>query len=448
MKLVPSWLATCHSASCTNTSSQNTPAPHPRSVAPTLKYFSDTVSTCSDIPSSNNYSYSASSRDFTGSGSLHSNLSLQTLPSIPSLQTLIPSSESQISISYVCITSFKPRHHVHVTSLAISASNLLYAASGNEINVYDLTKDYEHIDEFNGGDTSSGSVKSIIFCGGNVLTAHQNGKIKVWQVTENKRHKLLTALPTVNDRLRRFAQPKNYVTVRRHRKRLWIEHGDAVSGLTAGERLICSVSWDKSLKIWRPSDLRCAESVKAHDDAVNAVAISGDGTVYTGSADKRIRVWAIPSGEKRHSLAATLEKHKSAINALALSEDGSVLFSGACDRSILVWEREDSANHMAVVGALRGHGKAILCLMNVGGLLMSGSADRTVRVWMRRGCEGGFCCLAVLEGHRRPVKALVALPATESSVLRVYSGSLDGEIKAWELCVHFGYKSTCAGNYQ
>ncbi|KAL9678944.1 hypothetical protein QQ045_016796 [Rhodiola kirilowii] len=447
MRLVDTWLATCHSASCTSTAAQNTTAPRPSNIAPTLKYFSDTVSTCSDIPSSNNYSYSASSRDFTNSSSsLHSNLSLQTLPSIPSLQTQIPSSEPQTSVSYICIKSFKPRHHVHVTSLAISANNLLYAASGNEINVYDLTNDYALIDEFNGGDTSSGSVKSIVFCGGKVLTAHQNGKIKVWQVMENKRHKMLTALPTVNDRLRRFALPKNYVTVRRHHKRLWIKHADAVSGLTAGERMICSVSWDKSLKIWRPSDLRCAESVKAHEDAVNAVAISADGTIYTGSADKRIRVWTIPNGEKRHSLAATLEKHKSAINALALDDEGSVLFSGACDRSILVWEREDSANHMTVTGALRGHGKAILCLINVGGLLMSGSADRTVRVW-RRGCDRRFCCLAVLEGHRRPVKALVAVPATESGLVRMYSGSLDGEIKAWELCVvDFDYKSTCAGN--
>lgn len=229
--------------------------------------------------------------------------------------------------------------------------------------------------------------------------------------------------------------PNSYVTVRRHKKKLWIEHGDAVTGLAVNNGLIYSVSWDKSLKIWRASDLRCLESIKAHEDAVNAVAVSAGGTVYTGSADRKIRVWAKPFNEKRHALIATLEKHKSAVNALALSDDGTVLFSGACDRSILVWDREDSANHMVVTGALRGHGKAILCLINVAGLLMSGSADRTVRIW-QRGSDGRFGCLAVLEGHTKPVKSLTAVTEEgQNGVVSVFSGSLDGEIRAWQVSV-------------
>lgn len=248
-----------------------------------------------------------------------------------------------------------------------------------------------------------------------------------------KGHKLVNALPTVNDRLRRFVLPSNYVTIRRHKKRLWIEHVDAVTDLAVNNGMIYSVSWDKSLKIWRASDLRCVESVKAHEDAVNAVAVSGDGTVYTGSADSRIRVWAKPSGEKRHALIATLEKHKSAVNALALNGDGSVLFSGACDRSILVWEREDSATHMAVTGALRGHRKAILCLINVSDTLFSGSADCTVRIW-QRGHDGRYCCLASLEGHQKPVKSLAAVAeGASNSAVSVFGGSLDGEIKVWKV---------------
>ncbi|KAM1223281.1 hypothetical protein ACFX2J_010690 [Malus domestica] len=36
-----------------------------------------------------------------------------------------------------------------------------------------------------------------------------------------------------------------------------------------------------SQKIWRDLDLRCVESVKAHEDAVNALAMVNDGTMYT-----------------------------------------------------------------------------------------------------------------------------------------------------------------------
>ncbi|KAL5717927.1 hypothetical protein ACHQM5_010877 [Ranunculus cassubicifolius] len=368
----------------------------------------------------------------TSTSSLHSNLSLQTLPSIPSLQkpSLDHQSLSNLSVSHLCVHSFKPQI-THITCLAVS-ENLLYAASGSEINVFDL-RDYTHLDAFNDQHSDSGSVKSIAFCDGKVITAHQDCKIRLWGITAMKRHTLLATLPTVTDRLRRFILPKNYVSVRRHQKRLWIEHIDAVSGLAVNNGFIYSVSWDKCLKIWRSNDLLCLESVKAHEDAINAVAVSGDGTVYTGSADRRIRVWGKAYGTKRHGLIATLEKHKSAVNSLAVSQDGSVLFSGACDRSILVWEREDSAHHMVVTGALRGHKGAILCLVNISDMLISGSEDRTIRIWQKCGDNNSrYNVLTVLEGHEKPVKSLIAVLVSDR-VVSVCSGSLDGEIKIWKI---------------
>ncbi|XWS34692.1 hypothetical protein CRYUN_Cryun21dG0059300 [Craigia yunnanensis] len=424
---VRSWLATCSASTCA-TSTYDSTIPFPLNPSHSPEQL---VSDCSSDNRGSDTSSSSSSSD-TIYSSLHSNLSLQTLPSVPSLQKLFPES-LRFSVSHISVTSIKPQPKHPITCVALQG-NFLYAASVNEINVYDR-ETFTLLDVYNSQDSSSGSVKSVTFCNGKIFTAHQDCKIRVWQMTMTKKHKFLTALPTVNDRLRRFILPKNYVNVRRHVKRLWIEHADAVTGLAVNKGLIYSVSWDKTLKIWRASDVRCLQSIKAHDDAINAVTASVDGTVYTGSADRRIRVWAKPSGEKRYALVATLEKHKSAVNALVLNDDGSVLFSGACDRSILVWEREDSANYMAVTGALRGHGKAILCLINVSGLLMSGSADRTVRIW-QRGVEGKYCCLAILEGHQKPVKSLTAVKEDEQSdVVSVISGSLDGEIRTWKVSV-------------
>ncbi|XP_028083510.1 protein JINGUBANG-like [Camellia sinensis] len=221
-----SWLSTCSSA----TSYDPTPPPPP----PPKPLFFDTSSS-SDIPES----LSSTSHDTSySSSSLQNNLSLQTLPSVPSLQTLT--------------LSLASHHHYH----RLESSPLV------------------------------------------------------------------ATLPTVNDRLLRFAFPANYVKVRRHRKWLWIEHHDAVSGLEVidGLNLMCSVSWDKCLKIWRVSDLRCVQSIKAHDDAINAVAVAIDGTIYTASADRRIKVWGRASGERKYGLIASLEKHKSAVNSLALND--------------------------------------------------------------------------------------------------------------------------------
>ncbi|XAR48124.1 hypothetical protein NMG60_11030841 [Bertholletia excelsa] len=377
--------------------------------------------------------------DTSYSSSLQCNLSLQTLPSLPSLQTKLSPKHLNLAVHHHALDTLKPRGGAQITSLAVHHS-LLYAAAGNEINVFDVNN-LSLIDTFNDKDSSSGSIKSINFCKDRVFTAHQDSQIRIWKLTAEKKHRLIGNLPTLTDRLRRSIFPGNYVRVRRHKKRLWIKHHDAVSGLAVTDLgRICSVSWDKTLKIWDGnSGFRCLQSVTAaHDDAVNAVVVSPDGTAFTGSADKRIRVWRAGPDGPGHVLVATLEKHRSAVNALALTSDGAVLFSGSCDRSILVWEREDSANYMVLTGALRGHSGAILCLVYVSDFLLSGSADRTVRIW-QRAHEEQYCCLAVLDGHKKPVKSLTAVTGngegSHAGGVKVFSGSFDGEIMVWQVVV-------------
>ncbi|XP_068652242.1 protein JINGUBANG-like [Aristolochia californica] len=368
--------------------------------------------------------------------SLQSNASLQTLPSVPPLHELPVNVKP--SLSHLLLSSFCPDRS-QVTSVALSPG-LLYSASGNRIRVRDFST-LTQIDAFNfSGD---GSVKSLVFSDGRIFTAHQDCKIRVWEFDTHhrRRHRHVASLPTFKDRLLRSLLSKNYVPVRRHKKRLWVEHADTVSALAVCDGLLYSVSWDKTLKIWRTSDLQCLQSITGHEDAINAVAVAGDGTVYTGSADSRIRVWAREKGEKKYTLRATLEKHKSAVNALALGGDGAVLYSGACDRSILVWESEESAGHMTLARELPCHSGAILCLINVDDLLFSGSADRTVRIW-QRGIDGQYACLGKLEGHAKAVKSLGAVCDGSGSGYTVCSGSLDGEIRVWKVWVSSGLRGS------
>lgn len=234
---------------------------------------------------------------------------------------------------------------------------------------------------------------------------------------------------------------KNYVEIRRHKQKLWIQHADTVSGLAVNDGLMYSVSWDKTLKIWKMSDFSCLESVIGHVDAINAVVVTQDGVVYTASADGEIKVWNREKNNK-HSLVATLKKHKSSVNALALNKEGTILFSGGCDEKILVWEKKDSQcdDYMLAKWSLKGHKGAILCLVYFNDVLISGSSDRSVRIW-EKNCsnnkECGYFCSIVLEGHCKPVKSVIAAWDDEeeenNGVLSVFSGSLDGEIRVWQV---------------
>lgn len=368
------------------------------------------------------------------------NSSLTPQPSIRS----IPTVQSSAAAAVHCIATLKG-HSSHIFSLVLAGKRLYSGSADGEIRLW--CHDAGHAV---GGGYSS--VKSIIVLGDKLFTAHQDHRIRIWRIDGGAaapchRYRMVAALPTVNDRCLRAFSPGSYVSVRRHRRRTWVHHVDAVSCLavSADGALLYSVSWDRTLKVWRTSDFRCVESVQAaHDDAVSAVVASPDGGgAYTSSADGTVKVWRILAGERRHALFATMRKHKSAVNALAISADGSVLYSGASDRSIIVWERTAGCggNEVAAVGALRGHTKAVLCLAVVVDVLCSGSADRTVRIW-RRDSGDGFTCLAVLKGHRGPVKCLTATSddCTEADndsrkCYLVYSGSLDFDIKVWQVWV-------------
>ncbi|KAJ8752060.1 hypothetical protein K2173_001087 [Erythroxylum novogranatense] len=347
--------------------------------------------------------------------------------------SMTPIVTSVRSLKHRCLTTLKALTP-QISSLAVH-NCFLYAASVNEIYVFDLSN-YSHIDTLSTNDPTTGSIKSVAFHKREIFTAHQDCKIRVWKLTPSKEHHLVTTLPTVKDRFNRFLFSRNYVRVRRHKKRLWIEHWDTVSGLAVHGETMYSVSWDKSLKTWDTSNHRCLESIIAHEDAINTVAVSSDGTVYTGSADGLIRVWGKVGKKRKHSLVTTLDKHKSTVNALALSDDGSLLFSGGCDRSILAWQRDDD-DHMKLVQKLWGHAGAILCLINVDHLLVSGSEDCTVRIWEHGKKPNGFDCMFVLEGHERPVKSVVAISNKGAGACNgpfsICSGSLDGEIKIWEV---------------
>ncbi|GAA0148982.1 hypothetical protein LIER_08274 [Lithospermum erythrorhizon] len=326
------------------------------------------------------------------------------------------------------------REEGHIYSLAANGDLLYTGSDSKNIRVW------KNMEEFSAFKSNSGLVKSIIICGEKIFTGHQDGKVRVWKTDprDPSVHRRSGTLPKVMDILKSSILPRNYVEVKRNKTALWIKHWDAVSSLSMCEEhgFLYSASWDRTFKVWRIENSRCLESVKAHDDAVNAVVSSVDGMVYSGSADGTINVWKRSSRGRavRHELVQTLLKQECAVTALAVNASGSVVYGGSSDGLVNFWEREKEV--MTHGGVLKGHTLAVLCLAAAGNLVFSGSADKNICVWRREG--NAHNCLSLLTGHTGPVKCLAVAEDKKKSTANdqrwvVYSGSLDKSIKVWSV---------------
>ncbi|CAL1394532.1 unnamed protein product [Linum trigynum] len=334
-------------------------------------------------------------------------------------------------------------HLGSVSCLALCGEFILSASQGKDIIVWQQP-DLRMFTKFGQGD---GSVKALVTVGNKVFTAHQDSRIRVWKVSRSSENvfKLLDTMPTRKDYLGKFMKQSNYVQTRRHHRKLWIEHADSISCLAVHSGFIYSGSWDKTLKVWRVSDLKCLESIKAHDDAINGLA-AYKGMVYSASADGKIKAWGMGSSGRTvtnsnnplsssspptHSLKGILEGHKDvSFNSVIVSEDGKWVYGGGSDGFVMGWEGEGNFVSWKLVCEVKAHVMAVLCMCMVGELVFSGSADRSIGIWKRE-AFGKLLKIGVISGHEGPVKCLQASSSNVGGGFMLYSGGLDKSIRVW-----------------
>ncbi|KAL4379379.1 hypothetical protein GQ457_02G014630 [Hibiscus cannabinus] len=324
------------------------------------------------------------------------------------------------------------REEGHVYSLAVSGDLLYTGSDSKNIRVWMNQK------KFSGFKTHGGLVKAIVIAGEKIFTGHRDGKIRVWKVSSKtpRVHKRLGTLPTLKDYFKNSIVPTGFFEGNGCRSGLWLKHSDAISCLCFNEdkTLLYSGSWDKTFKVWRISDWKCLESIRAHEDAVNTIVAGCEGLVFTGSADGSIKVWRRESEGRviRHSLSRSLFKQDFAITALALSPDATSVYCGSSDGLINFW---DCGNNLCHGGTFRGHKLAVLCLVTAGNLVVGGSADKSISVWKKCGKE--HFLMTILTGHNGPIKCLAIEKehetTTDENLWILYSGSLDKSVKIWRL---------------
>ncbi|MCO5563480.1 hypothetical protein L7F22_017122 [Adiantum nelumboides] len=203
-------------------------------------------------------------------------------------------------------------HDGAVSCVVAAGEHLFSASAGNDIRMWelpDLAPCFTH--QFAAAADPLSSVKAMVVADHRLFGAHQDHKIRVWRrpdllpspppaaaklMNEKKPTTLqpIATLPLFKHCLWKCLWQLNYAQVRRHHKKLWIQHTDTISALSLrkAQQVLYSASWDKTVKVWRMADLKCVESISAHDDAINALAVCDkSGVLYTGSADGKVKAW-------------------------------------------------------------------------------------------------------------------------------------------------------------
>lgn len=225
--------------------------------------------------------------------------------------------------------------------------------------------------------------------------------------------------------------------------RMQTKHMGPITSLAinVSDDIVYTASVDKTVKVWRISDLKCIETIEAHPAPVNAIIVADDGILFTASDDATVRVWRrnFCRGDHPHSLTVTLPAKYSPVKALTLTPEGGILYGGCTDGYIHYWLRSWFSGQMQYGGAIQGHTHAVMCLDSAGNYVVSGSADSTCRVWVRDDQDGQHSCVAVLVGHRGPIRCVTALSSvrsgdeTDEDGCTICTGSLDGVLKAWRV---------------
>ncbi|XP_047150489.1 protein JINGUBANG-like [Vigna umbellata] len=337
-------------------------------------------------------------------------------------------SDSDPQTTYHCASSVL-RNDGQILSIAFSSNGLVYTGSdSNFLRVWKLPE----FTECGQLRTKACRVVALEVSNDTVYAAYGDGKIRVWRRTWDKvlKHVRLATIPKALGYVRSYIAGKDKT----------MHKGIITSmAINTAEDILYTASLDKTVKVWRISDLKCIETIKAHPEPINAMIVADDGVLYTASDDATVRVWRrnFCSHDQPHSLTVTLHAKYSPVKALTLTPDAGILYGGCTDGYIHYWLKGWFAGQLQYGGSIQGHTHAVMCLASVGKYVVSGSADSTSRVWGRE-ADGQHTCLAVLVGHRGPIRCVTAfmggrLVEDNQDSCTICTGSLDGVLKVWRV---------------
>ncbi|KAJ8468834.1 hypothetical protein ONZ45_g17104 [Pleurotus djamor] len=200
-------------------------------------------------------------------------------------------------------------------------------------------------------------------------------------------------------------------------------HGSStITSLLLWKDSIITASDDFSVHVWN-YDGTLVRALEGHTGGVWGIAIYED-TLVTVSQDHSIRVWNLETGECTHIFYGHTKTIRCVSITVPEGSNNPLIVTGSRDGEIHVWrlplqddpkyigeEESDLSNNPYHLFLLNGHTDSIRSVATSGKIVVSGSYDNT------------------LTSSSSEVYSIVMDPSAN----RVYSGSMDGTLRAWSL---------------
>ncbi len=197
-------------------------------------------------------------------------------------------------------------------------------------------------------------------------------------------------------------------------------HDGAVTALrlSGNGRQLVSIGADRTIKVWNMADGSLNRSYQPHNQDIVALDVKGNRLVQ---ADKSGNVFLYDLDTNEQLASFTVPQN--AISALTFSQWGSDLVTGGPEGRLDYWEyNKGEYNARALRG--EGHSRAILSLVAHKRFFVSGSHDATTKLWSRPRKR----LIRTYTSHTGAINALALSP----KAYRLATGSGDDRIKIWQ----------------